>query len=72
MEHQILIADSGEKQATFPAITSLRGRVLSIFRQETDGPYPSEMDIQVFIPAPTYCLQTKNCLFHNWKSWMFP
>ena len=23
-----------------------------------DGPNPSEMDIKVFIPAPTYCLQS--------------
>ena len=24
-----------------------------------DGPNPSEMDIRVFIPTPTYCLQSK-------------
>ena len=65
---QNLNADSGGKKTTFPSIDSLMGRVLSIFRQKMDGPNPSEMDIKVFIPAPTYCLQTKLCLFHTWNS----
>ena len=47
------------KKTNFPSIASLIGRVTSIFRQKMDGPNPSEIDIKVFIPAPTYCLQTK-------------
>ena len=39
----------------FPLI----GRLFSIFRQEFDGPNPSEMDIKMFIPAPTFYLQAK-------------
>ena len=31
------------------------------------GPNPSEMDNKVFIPVPTYCLQTEFCLIHNCK-----
>ena len=41
----------------FPCISSLIGRAFSIFREKMDGPNPSEMDIKVFIPAPTFCLQ---------------
>ena len=32
------------------------GRAFSIFRQKMDGPNPSEMDIKVSIPAPTFFL----------------
>ena len=32
-----------------------------------DGPIPSEMDIKVSIPAPTYCLESKNLYFRNGK-----
>ena len=34
------------------------GRAFSIFWQKMDGANPSEMDIKVFIPAPTFCLQS--------------
>ena len=46
-------ADSGGKKTTLPSISSLIGRAFSTFRQKMDGPNPSEMDIKVFIPAPT-------------------
>ena len=46
-------AVSGGKKTTLPSISSLIGRAFSIFRQKMDGPYPSEMDIEVSIPAPT-------------------
>ena len=39
---------------TFPSIYFLIGRVLSIFRRKMDGRNPSEMDIKVLIPAPTF------------------
>ena len=42
---------------TFPSISYLIGRVLSIFRQKIDRLNRSEMDIKVFIPAPTIYLQ---------------
>ena len=41
---------------TFPAVLFPLPRVLSIFRQKMDGFNLLEMDIEVFIPAPTYCL----------------
>ena len=47
------------KKTTFPSISSLIGRAFSIFRQKTDGPNTSEMDIKIFIPAATYCLQLR-------------
>ena len=50
-------AEAGGKQTTFPSISSIIGRAFSIFRQKMDGPNPSEVDIEVFIPAPTYWLQ---------------
>ena len=34
------------------------GRDFPFFWQKMDGPNPSEMDIKVFIPAPTNCLQS--------------
>ena len=43
----------------FPSISSLIGRVLSIFRQKMEGPNPSELDIKVFNPAPTFYSQAK-------------
>ena len=46
-----------EKKTTFPSISSLIGRAFSIFRQKMDGPNASEMDIKVFIPAPTFYIQ---------------
>ena len=42
---------------TLPSISSLIRRVLSIFRQKMDGPNTSEMDIKVFILAPTFRLK---------------
>ena len=38
---------------TFPSISFLTDRVLSIFRQKRVRSDPSEMDIKVVIPAPT-------------------
>ena len=32
-----------------------------------EGPNPSEMDIKVFIPAPTFCLQSKKGIFPGWE-----
>ena len=34
-------------------------RAFSTIRQKMEGPNPSEMDIKVFNPAPTYCLQVE-------------
>ena len=39
---------------TFPSISSLTDRVISIFRQKKVRSDPSEMDIKVVIPAPTW------------------
>ena len=52
-------AESGGEKTPFPSISSLIGRVLSIFRQKTDGSIPSEKDIKALIPAPTNCLQAE-------------
>ena len=60
-------ADSGGNKTNSPSNFSLKGRVVSNFRQKKDGPIPSEMDIKAFIPAPTICLQTEYCIFGNWK-----
>ena len=57
-------ADSGGKQTTFPSISSLIGHAFSIFRQKMDSLNPSDMDIKVFFPAPTFYLQLKN-IFHK-------
>ena len=51
------------KKTTFPSISSLIGRAFSILRPKMDRPNPSEMDIKVSIPAPTYCLQFENLHF---------
>ena len=68
LKHQSRNVDSGGKKTTFPSIFSFTGRVLSMFRQKMEEPNPSETDIKLFIPALTYCVQTEECLFHNWKS----
>ena len=52
-------ADSGGKQTTFLSISSLIGRVPAIFRQKMNGLNPSEVEIKVFNPAPTFYLQAK-------------
>ena len=49
---------AGNKQLFHPFLPFI-GRALSIFRQKMDGPNPSEMDIKMFIPAPTYSLQSR-------------
>ena len=49
---------AGKKQ-TSQSISSLIGRAFSIFRQKKDGPNSSEMDIKLFIPTPTNCLQSE-------------
>ena len=36
--------------------------------RKIDGVNLSQMDIKVFIPAPTFCLQAEENLFHNWKN----
>ena len=33
-----------------------------------DRANPSEMDIQVFIPAPTFFLQSIYCMIRKWKN----
>ena len=48
----------GNKQL-LPSISFLIGRAFSIFRKKKDGPNPSDIDIKVSIPAPTYCSQFK-------------
>ena len=68
-EHQSHNADSGGKKTTFPSISTLIGRA---FQQKMDGPNPSEMDIKVFIPAPTYCLQFEKVTSINGKDYKFP
>ena len=55
-------AESEMKQTTFPSNFSLIGRAFSIFRQKMDGPNPSALDIEEFVPAATYCLQFEKCL----------
>ena len=47
---------------TFPFFSSLIGRVVSTFRRKMCRLYPSETDIEMFIPAPTkqILLRTKN------------
>ena len=35
------------------------------FDRKMDGPNPSEMDIKMSIPAPTFCLQSKKVYFKN-------
>ena len=64
IHHNIKVenCDSGGKQTTFPSICSLKGRAFSIFRQKRQGPNPSELDIKMFIPAATFCLQFEKCL----------
>ena len=32
-----------------------------------DGPNPSEMDIKVFIPAPTFLFTVPQKIFRKWK-----
>ena len=37
--------------------SSVIGRAFSFLRQKMDEVNPSQMEIKVFVPAPTYCLQ---------------
>ena len=39
-----------------------------MFRQKMDGPNMSEMDIKVFIPAPTFCLRNEKIYSINGKT----
>ena len=43
------------------------GRAFSIFRQKMDGPYPSEMDIKVSIPAPMFLFTVLQNILPKWK-----
>ena len=43
------------------------GRAFSIFRQKMDSPNPSEMDIKVSIPAPTFLFYVLQNMFPKWK-----
>ena len=43
------------------------GRAFSIFRQKMDGPNPSEMDIKVSIPAPTFLSTALQNIFPKGK-----
>ena len=54
-------------KTAFSSSFSLIGRTFSIFRQKMDRPNPSEMDINVFIPAPRYCLQFEKVSSMNAK-----
>ena len=56
-----------EKKTTFPSISSLIGRAFSILRQKMDVSNLSEIDIKVFIPAPTFCLKSKKVYSINGK-----
>ena len=60
-------ADSGGKKTTFASISSLIGRAFSVSGQKMDGPNPSEMDIKVFIPAPTFLFTVLQRTFPKWK-----
>ena len=51
-----------------PSFSSPKRRVLSIFRQKKDGPNPSEMDINVFVPAPRIYLQLGNIWIYKEKN----
>ena len=55
-----------QERNTFPSIFSLIGRVFTFIRQKIDAPDPSELDIKMLIPAPTYYLQTNTWIFDNW------
>ena len=48
------------KTTTFPPISSIIGLISAIFLQKMDGPNPSEMDINLYIPLLTFCSQNKN------------
>ena len=65
-------AESGGNWTHFPSIYSLIGRVVSMYRPKMDGPNLSEMDIKVLLPAPTFCLQAEQSIFHNWKDYIIP
>ena len=54
-------------QQPLSSISSLIGRVFSLFRKKMDGPNPSGVDIKVFILLPTFCLQSKLSIVRNWK-----
>ena len=56
MQHQRLKCHFWREINTFPSIPSLIRRVFSIFRRKMDGPNPSELDINVLIPAATFHL----------------
>ena len=50
---------------TFPSISSLIGRVLSIFGQKTDKRHTLEMDFKVLTPAQTFHEVTKATYIKN-------
>ena len=52
---------------TSPSISSLIGRVFSIFRRKMDGPISSEKDIKVLIPSPTFLFIFRILHFHSWE-----
>ena len=55
------------KKTTFPSISSLIGRAISISRQKIDGPNPSEMDIKVLFLRRHIVYSIENCIIHRWK-----
>ena len=48
-------------------MSSLKRSATSIFRQKMDSPNPSEMDIKVFIPAPTFSFTVSKNIFPKWE-----
>ena len=44
---------------TFPSSSSLKRCAFPSFDRKMEVPNPSEFDIKVLIPAPTYCLHSK-------------
>ena len=49
---------AGNKQLFHPSFPPMDAR-FSFFRRKIDGPNPSEMDIKMPIPPPTFHLQAK-------------
>ena len=51
IQHQMLKCRLWREINTYPSISSLKGRLLPIFRRKMDRPNTSEMDIEVLIPV---------------------
>ena len=57
---------AGNEQPFHPSLPS-QDAPFSIFRQKMDGLNLSEMDIKVFIPAPTFFITVLKNIFPEWE-----